>query len=622
MGVSQESFQHQPDLVKFFVPLELGPLGKVFSPALYPRVRGGIETAVFLGWTSLVLLGVTFFSRQRAARRWIWLLIFSFIIALGPTLVIFGERYFTSYNLPIIMPYAVLNSLPGFSFWRTPGRMMFVGYVGLGVAASFGLAWLTQRLHKNWGVILPVAATLLVLFENWPGAPQLQEQLPPIPPFYQQLAQDPEQYGVFDLPIRPAQELNINTDYTTYSSRYQLYQMTHHKGIATGYISRYFDYHPVFAQLISRSPNDAPRREDVRLNGQPANRYADAEYELARNGYRYVVFHKPQPDDKLYLPGSWGEQSSQKFLKQVFADRTPVVDDAFTTVYQVRPITDVTTLMPTIVLRESLESSNYEITRGGQRWAVSPATFYVASPRAEAAYIKVTPGQVENAQTNAPVAGGQLTLQTPAGRSVSAIVRAGQAVILPLVLSPGSQIITLTLQPTRTQVADAAPKYLNFAIDSIDLRTAGHFAFAPDVLVEGQPQSKARTDLAVMFGEGWYDRESDGTADWRWAQSPATLWVYSDRPRQVALDFTPAFLHEPVSPNQLGDKGLMSISANGTSPIEVPVRVNQLTSNALDLNTGWNQLTIALATGNFLPAETGLPDSRPLSFAIKSIDLH
>ena len=215
-----------------------------------------------------------------------------------------------------------------------------------------------------------------------------------------------------------------------------------------------------------------------------------------------MVFHKPQPDDKLYLPGSWGEQSSQKFLKQVFADRTPVVDDAFTTVYQVRPITDVTTLTPTIVLRESLESSNYEITRGGQRWAVSPATFYVASPRAEAAYIKVTPGQVEDAQTNAPVAGGQLTLQTPAGRSVSAIVRAGQAVILPLVLSPGSQIITLTLQPTRTQVADAAPKYLNFAIDSIDLRTAGHFAFAPDVLVEGQPQSKARTDLAVMFGGG------------------------------------------------------------------------------------------------------------------------
>jgi hypothetical protein len=621
VSVSQESLQHQPDLIKFFVPMEVGPLGNLFWPALYPRVRGSIETAVFLGWTSLVLLIVAIASRQRAARRWIWLVIFCVIIALGPTLMILGERYFTSYKLPIIMPYALLSDLPGLSFWRTPGRMMLVGFIGLGIAAGFGLAWLVQRVPIRWRGIVPIVAVLLVLFESWPRGPQLQEQLPPVPPFYQQIAHDPAHYGVFDLPIRPYQALDITSDYVPYSARYQMYQMTHHKGIASGYISRYYSYHPVFAQLISRSPNDSPRQSDVMLNGQPANRYADAEYELARNDYRYVVLHKPQPDDSVYQPGSWGEQVSRKFIKQVFGDRAPLVDDAFTTVYPVRPITDVTTLTPTIVLRESLDSSNYEIARG-RRWALSPATFYVASPRVLSAYLKVTPGQIENAQTNAPAATGQLTLQTPDGRSVSVLMSAGQPVLLPLALSPGSQIITLTLQPTRTQATDASLKYLNFAIGSIDLRTAGHFDFAPDVLVDGRPQSNARPDLAAILGEGWHDRESEGTTDWRWAKSPATLWVYSAQPRRITLDVAPVFLHEPVSPNRLGDRGVMSISTDTGFQAEIALQTGQRAASTFDLTAGWNRVTFALSTGNFQPEQIGLPDGRSLSFAVGSLNLH
>jgi hypothetical protein len=189
-------------------------------------------------------------------------------------------------------------------------------------------------------------------------------------------------------------------------------------------------------------------------------------------------------------------------------------------------------------------------------------------------------------------------------------------------LTTGTQIITLTLQPTRAQTVDAAPQYLNFAIDTINLQTAGHFVFPSDITLSGQAQSNTRSDIMAITGEGWYDRESDGAADWRWAQSPAVIWVYSDRPRQVTLDFTPVLLHEPASPNRLGDEGLMSIGVNASSPVQIPVRVKQRASTALELDPGWNRLTVALATGNFLPAEIGLPDNRSLSFALKSVDLH
>jgi hypothetical protein len=471
VGVSQESFQHQPDLVKFFVPMEVGPLGDLFWPPLYPRVQGGIETAVFLGWTSLALLGVALAGRQRAARRWVWFVVFCVVIALGPTLMVLGKRTFTSYELPIILPYAALSSLPGFSFWRTPGRMMLVGFAGLGIAASFGLTWLRERLPSQWRNLLPILAVSLVLFENWPRRPQLQEQLPPAPPFYQQLANDPGIYGVFDLPIRPVQPLSIESDYVPYSARYQMYQMTHLKGIASGYISRYYNFHPVFAQFVSRSPNASPWQSDLTVDGRPASRLADAQYELARNNFRYVVFHKPQLDGGIYKPGGWGEQASKQFISSVFDGQSPVFDDAFTTVYQVSPIIDVAMLTTTIALRESLDTVNYQISRGGNRWALSPATFHVASPRAAAAFLEITPETIEGSAPGVPIPEATLTLQAAGFPPVSGLLISRQTLTLPLTLSPGSQTITITVVPTRTSAGSLTPPNLNFEIRSINLKT-------------------------------------------------------------------------------------------------------------------------------------------------------
>jgi hypothetical protein len=516
------------------------------------------------------------------------------------------------------MPFAFLSDLPGFSFWRTPGRMMFVGFTALGVASGFGLVWLTSRLPNRWRTVVPIATTLLVLFENWPRTPQLQQQLPIVPPFYEQIAHDPENYGVFDLPVRPYMALNYYSDYIPYSSRYEIYQMTHHKGIASGYISRYYNYHPVFAQLISRSLDDSPWQKDVTLNGQPANRFTDAQYELARNGYRYVVFHKPQAGDEIYKSGSWGEQASKKFINSVFNDQTPIVDDNLTTVYQVLSITDVASLTPTIVLRESLNTVDYQLTRDGKRWALSPATFYVASPRLQAGYLEVTPGGIETSQSHTTMNRGLLILQWADGTAITTPVASHETVTMPLIMWPGSQIITLTLQSIDPQLNGTESEFLNFAIHSINLQTEDHFRFQRDILANGNVQSNVDEGVYTLYGHGWYDIEKSRDSTWRWAQSPSVIWIYSRLDRAVQINAMPTFLHEPASPNHLGDYGLMSIAVNDAAPRQEAVQVGQSFTIAADLRSGWNAVSFNLSTGNF--QEDG-DSGRQLSFAVSQIDI-
>jgi hypothetical protein len=125
-------------------------------------VPGIIETAVFLSWTGLLFCLLALLSRRRQA--WIWLLFTAIwvVLAAGPVLSILGQRTFTEYGLPIILPYAFFTSLPGVDFLRTPGRLMFMGFTAFAIAAAFGLAWVYAR-YPRAAVPITAAAIVLVL---------------------------------------------------------------------------------------------------------------------------------------------------------------------------------------------------------------------------------------------------------------------------------------------------------------------------------------------------------------------------------------------------------------------------------------------------------------------------
>jgi hypothetical protein len=639
--VQKQAFIHQPDLIQFFIPASYTSrfIGPLLHSSLAPYVRSGIEAAVFLSWTGVLLClcaliggllvdsgsGLNGYDRK-AARHWLLFTLLCAVLALGPKLLVLGETKFTDYELNIVLPYAFVTSLPGLGFLRSPGRFMLIGFVGFGIAASFGLEWLAQRVPGKLRGVVPMIATALVLVECWPG-PMRQQKLRPVPQFYQQIAEDDEEYGVFDLPVRPFQELAYASGYKHYSSYYQMYQMTHGKGIATGSISRSYDAHPLFAHFVSNSQNGSALQRDVLVNGEPANRYANVRFELANHGYRYVVYHKPLDWYPDYAQGSWGDLAAQEFIRETFGQQPPLVDDDLVTVYEVGPfvngsygpMANTAHLTTTIALRESTQHSAAEAGTG-KRWVLSPSTFYVASPDLQLAYLEVTPDTLDDPESKVPPKSGFLSVQSADGVSAGAQIKSNETVTLPVALHPGSQVITLTVESKNS----GSP--LDFAVRSIDLRTEDPLPF--DILVDGRPQQDKRAPggkIIAAHGVGWYDAEEwDASgATWRWAQSPAQLLVYSPSVQQVRIRSVPGAMYVVGSETGVGDQGVLRVAVGDQVLPAFALQAGQPFAADVTLQAGWSSVTLELEAGSFRPMDVqpGNGDARWLSFALGPIEL-
>jgi hypothetical protein len=474
-----EAYDYQPDLVQFFLPATITSrfVGPLFANWLSPYVKADVETALFLSWTGLLLCLLALLRGGRVARTYVVLLVLCVILALGPELLVLGENRYTVFGMPVVLPYAFLTSLPGLSFLRVPGRFMLPGYVAFGLAAAFGLNWLTQRLSSRFRSPLILLVLALVLLEGWPSPPP-QERLRPVPQLYQQIAHDEELYGVFDLPIRPYRELAYSSSYITYSSYYMMYQMTHRKGIVSAYLSRTYAEHPLFSYLISNSES-GPEQPDVLVNGQVSDPYANLEYELAYHNYRYVVWHKPQDSYQFYQSGSWGESASKELLDAVFAQREPVVDDELVQVYEVAQDTDTAGLVTSVKLAQNWynwreTSPDSEIS---WRWAKGPAELLIHSPRPQQARLEIAPVHVYEPGSQFGVgAQGVMVITTNSQPPQRMAVEAGQRMAVDMQLGAGRNIVTLALEagsfrPRELIRGSDDLRVLSFAVSEINLIT-------------------------------------------------------------------------------------------------------------------------------------------------------
>lgn len=457
-----QSVDFQPDVTQFFRDRPYNRLGQMDRDVLAASgYRINIETAVFMAWTGLALAVLGLATSWRRAWPWAVLLLAGVLLALGPNLRVAGRDTFTAFNRPIALPYAFFTELPGMAFMRTPGRFMFLGFTAFAVLAGFGLAWLTLRFPRAALPLVGLACAVL-LVEMWPQ-PWPSETLRDVPAFYQQIASDPEMYGVFDLPHR----LRSNDLGIAYSSHYQYYQLFHHKGIAAGYVSFAYDQHPVFPCFYSEDATPP----DLLVDGKKVSCYANAPYQLSQAGYRYLVQHKPQRVYSNYKPGSVGDRIAQDFAAQGFAGQAPVVDDDLTTVYSVPREIDPATLKTTIEFREG-----WDAREETQRWARSPAILYAISPVARPATLRITPAALHApAAANGVGESGRLTV-TANGESHTVDMRVDQPVDVPITLQPGSQTISIALETGNFRPTDYGtpdPRTLSFAIRSIDLLTEG-----------------------------------------------------------------------------------------------------------------------------------------------------
>lgn len=605
VDVNRQSFA-SPDGAQFLLPPHLGLLfGDITRGVFAPFLRDvtlDIETSVSLSLCAVLLCAVALAARQRPARAWALLALLCVWLACGPSLRWLGAASFTEYQLPIIGPYAFLTGLPGLDFMRAPGRWMMLGFVALAAAAGYGLQWLVARFPRSrWPIM--VATTALLLLEAWP-APFPQETLPPVPAFFQQIARDGETYGVFDLPLKPADTLAFGGwGYVHTSSFYQVYQITHGKGITAGYISRTYGRPPALGDILSDLPSA------LSVNGR-SSQVVNFEQDLARAGYRYAVLHKTlyKYTNEDALPGT---QTAQRLLDAAYGARPPLVDDELVRVY--RATDDAGSLH----LRAG---AGWRAPELEWRWAASPSALRVESPVAQPALLVITPTFLyDPAAPDGLGATGVLRVEA-AGYRADVPVTANQPASVPVPLLAGSQAITLSLQAGNfsKRGPSGADEQLSFAVKGIDLRTGDSLTFPADILVNGQPQG-AGGELVALHGAGWYEFDKDTAS--RWASSPAELLVYSPDERRATLDLRATTLFNGA--DGLGETGVLALEQEGQPAAREPLRVGQPWRAELALRPGWNRVALRLEAGNFQPSAIfpGNGDQRVLSFVLDRVDL-
>jgi hypothetical protein len=145
------------------------------------------ELSLYLG---VVLVGLALVGgvRERAARPWLWVALIFLVLALGPTLRVWGR------DTGVPLPYALLAKLPVFRLAGVPARLSFMAVLCLALAAGYGVAALARGRWRGSEWLL---AGLVCV--EYCCAPVLTTP-DPATGFYHRLAAEPGDFAVLDVP--------------------------------------------------------------------------------------------------------------------------------------------------------------------------------------------------------------------------------------------------------------------------------------------------------------------------------------------------------------------------------------------------------------------------------------
>lgn len=268
-----ETLSYAVDAVAYLLPSELHPLAGAWVGRIEAfRLRNLIpsERVVTLGWTVPALgLAALLWRRERGVRFWGWSNAVFAVLSLGPILYIMGRSSWTAFETRVLLPYALLYDLPGFSVMRTPGRFAVLVSLGGAVLAAHGLVALRRRWPRA-GRLLPALAAALIVAEYWapPQLAALGRQ-----DYTAALRADPAPGAVLNVPTAPLVE-------------YLWYQTQHERPIVGGHLSRqppdqFAAENPALRYLRSTTP---PEETDAVRDGAGLR-------SLRQAGIRYLVVH-------------------------------------------------------------------------------------------------------------------------------------------------------------------------------------------------------------------------------------------------------------------------------------------------------------------------------------------
>jgi hypothetical protein len=249
------------DLMGLTTPTALHPLGGDWVETLQQTREGTSRfrdvNTVFLGWAGLALAIVGALCYWKRLATWIASSITFTVLSLGPLLQINGRSTFDLDGLLVNfpLPFILLHYIPIVKANRVPNRFSLVLMLSLAVLAGFGAWWLLNKLRRAF--LFPVLGSLLlvalVIFEHWSVPLPLTDAR--IPRVYEQVAADPGDFAILQLPMGWRNSFGVLGAENTQTQYYQTY---HQKRLLSGNISRNppfkFDYFlrvPILESLIA-----------------------------------------------------------------------------------------------------------------------------------------------------------------------------------------------------------------------------------------------------------------------------------------------------------------------------------------------------------------------------------
>lgn len=318
---------------------------------------------------ALLLAGGGVLAAPRALRLWWVTAIWCFVLALGPTLNV-GMR-----EIPLPLPYALLQALPLIDLFRVPYRMNAITTMLLAVLAAVGVAALLQRLPQRGGVRVLVAVLLCGLLLLEAARLPFPQVAADVSPFYRQIADESGAWSLLELPVERNDRQFLEMYTQTFHGHY----------ILTGKTSRDLPRLPYEASpTIAAINRGDPRRDIVQLSAATEQQL----WHALRP--RYLVLHRSQ-------------RSPQRTAAQADAARellgkiTLVYSDTLLEAYRIEPLAawlDAAGMQQRVPvpLFIGLERDWQPLEQDGTRWLVgqSQATVLAYTPQHTLASLDIT----------------------------------------------------------------------------------------------------------------------------------------------------------------------------------------------------------------------------------------
>lgn len=269
----------QTDVLAYFTPpgsnLLVGESTGELLDHYYQDRSPGRRFAAYIGLTALILaiMGVKYKGRE--SLPWVVMGAVLILLALGPVLRINGQFY---ERIPTL--YRLLSPLGVFQLMRVPDRFNMFLALPVSVLAGFGAAGLFNSLRSRGAWLAPAAFVLIVaiiVLEYLPIPVPLNDLGQYSSPYFEQLAEDVDDFAVLNVPSNPLR-----------SKVFMFNQTIHGRPIVQGKIARIPDEQYSFIESV-------PFLSEMRVLVDTPTDVKDVSRQLSNLGQeniRFIIINK------------------------------------------------------------------------------------------------------------------------------------------------------------------------------------------------------------------------------------------------------------------------------------------------------------------------------------------